>query len=67
MAVLLFPRMTANRATLAALCVAYLVAGSLREEHRLLAAHGPGYERYRRRVPLLLGGIRRWGPGAAAT
>ena len=56
--VLLFPRMTVNRATLAALTVAYLVGGSLHEEYRLLAAYGPDYERYRRRVPFLLGATR---------
>ncbi len=37
--VLFFPRMTVNRATLAVLSVAYLVAGSIHEEYRLLAAH----------------------------
>ena len=54
-AVLLWPRMTVNRATLAVLSVAYLVLGSLHEELRLTAAYGAAYERYRRSVPFLLG------------
>lgn len=46
-----FPRMTVNRATLAALATLYAVVGSLHEDHRLRAAYGAAYERYRRRVP----------------
>jgi methanethiol S-methyltransferase len=55
--VLLFPHMTVNRATLAGLSVAYLVAGSVHEEFRLHAAYGGVYECYRRRVPFLLPGF----------
>jgi protein-S-isoprenylcysteine O-methyltransferase Ste14 len=60
--VLLFPRMTVNRAALAALSAAYLVLGSVHEELRLLAAHGCPYERYQARVPFLVGRIQ--GSGA---
>lgn len=48
--VLLLPRMTVNRATLAALSVAYLVIGSWHEEARLRAAYGARYDAYRRGV-----------------
>ena len=47
----LFPRMTANRAALAAVASAYAVIGSLHEDARLRAAHGAAFERYRRRHP----------------
>ena len=57
--VLLFPRMTVNRATLAVLSAAYLVLGSIHEEYRLLAAHRLPYERYRARAPFLLGSTRK--------
>lgn len=56
--VLLSPRMTVNRAALAALSAAYLVLGSVHEEFRLLAAHRRPYERYRARVPFLVGRIQ---------
>ena len=51
---LLSPRMTANRAVLAALVALYVVAGSMHEERRLRAAYGAAYERYRRAVPFLV-------------
>lgn len=54
----LFPHMTVNRATLAVLSTAYLLLGSLHEEYRLLAAHRRPYERYRVRVPFLVGRAR---------
>ena len=50
----LFPRMTANRAVLAALVALYVVLGSSHEEHRLRAAYGAPFERYRRAAPFLL-------------
>lgn len=50
----LFPRMTANRAVLAALVALYVVLGSLHEEYRLRAAYGAAFERYRRTTPFLL-------------
>ena len=51
---LLFPRMTANRAVLAALVALYVVLGSAHEEHRLRAAYGAPFERYRRKVPFMV-------------
>ena len=50
----LFPRMTANRAVLAALAALYVILGSLHEEYRLRAAYGPPFERYRRKAPFLV-------------
>ena len=51
---LLFPRMTANRAVLAALVAVYVILGSAHEEHRLRAAYGAPFERYRRNAPFLV-------------
>jgi hypothetical protein len=51
---LFFPRMTVNRAVLAALVTLYGVLGSLHEEYRLQAAYGAPFERYRRKVPFLV-------------
>jgi protein-S-isoprenylcysteine O-methyltransferase Ste14 len=51
---LFLPRMTANRAVLAALVALYVVLGSMHEEYRLRAAYGAAYERYRRAVPFLV-------------
>jgi hypothetical protein len=53
---LFLPRMTANRVVLLALVGLYIVLGSLHEEHRLRAAYGAAYERYRRAVPFLVPG-----------
>ena len=53
-AALLFPHMTANRATLAGAVAIYVVLGSLHEEARLHAAYGATYDRYRQQVPFLL-------------
>jgi hypothetical protein len=51
---LFLPRTTANRAVLLVLVGLYVVLGSLHEEHRLRAAYGAAYERYRRAVPFLV-------------
>ena len=51
---LLWPRMTVNRATLAALVALYVVLGSMREERRLRRAYGEAFERYREKVPFLI-------------
>ncbi len=51
---LLFPRMTVNRAVLAALAALYVILGSMHEERRLRAAYGAAYERYRRAVPFMV-------------
>jgi methanethiol S-methyltransferase len=51
---LLWPRMTVNRAVLAALVALYVVLGSMHEEHRLRLAYGEAFERYRCKVPFLL-------------
>src|SRR5215212_7288968 len=53
---LFLPRMTANRAVLLVLVGLYVVLGSLHEEHRLRAAYGAAYKRYRRAVPFLVTG-----------
>jgi protein-S-isoprenylcysteine O-methyltransferase Ste14 len=53
---LFLPRMTANRAVLLVLVALYVVLGSLHEEHRLRAAYGAAFERYRRAVPFLVPG-----------
>ena len=50
----LFPRMTTNRAVIAALVALYVVLGSAHEEHRLRAAYGAPFERYRRKVAFLV-------------
>ena len=51
---LFFPRMTVNRAALAALVTLYGVLGSVHEEYRLRAAYGAPFERYRRKVPFMV-------------
>ncbi len=51
---LLWPRMTVNRATLAALVALYVVLGSMHEERRLRVAYGEAFERYREKVPFLI-------------
>ena len=51
---LLWPRMTVNRAMLAALAALYVVLGSMHEERRLRMAYGEAFERYRQKVPFLI-------------
>jgi protein-S-isoprenylcysteine O-methyltransferase Ste14 len=55
---LLFPRMTVNRAALVLASAAYAVLGSMHEEYRLRAAYGDAYKRYQQRVPFLLPRVR---------
>lgn len=49
-----FPRMTVNRAALAAALSVYAVLGSLHEDARLRAAYSAAFERYARAVPFML-------------
>ena len=51
---LLFPRITVNRVTLAALVALYVILGSLHEERRLRATYGVSFEQYRREVPFFI-------------
>jgi protein-S-isoprenylcysteine O-methyltransferase Ste14 len=51
---LLFPRMTVNTATLAALTVVYTVLGSLHEEYRHKSRYPSAYGRYQREVPFMV-------------
>ncbi len=55
----LWPRMTANRAALAAVVTLYAVLGSMHEEYRLMRAYSADYERYRRSVPFLVPNLSR--------
>jgi protein-S-isoprenylcysteine O-methyltransferase Ste14 len=48
------PRMTVNRLILACFATLYSIAGSLHEDQRLDLAYGESFQRYRRRVPMLL-------------
>lgn len=61
--VLLQPHVTVNWLVVAGLSVAYLLAGSVHEEARLLAAYGEPYRRYQEHVPFLVP-VRAmgWGP-----
>lgn len=47
----LMPRMTVNLLAFNLVTTAYLLAGSLHEEHRLRATYGEAYLDYQRRVP----------------
>lgn len=49
-----FPRMTVNRLTLAVLMTVYAIVGSWHEDARLRRAYGTVYDRYLRRVPMLV-------------
>ena len=56
---LFFPRITANRVTLATLVALYSVLGSLHEELRLRLAYGEPFEQYQREVPFFIPRLRR--------
>ena len=56
---LFFPRITANRVTLATLVALYAVLGSLHEERRLRLAYGEPFEQYQREVPFFIPRLRR--------
>ena len=56
---LFFPRITANRVTLATLVALYTVVGSLHEERRLRLAYGEPFEQYQHEVPFFIPRLRR--------
>jgi len=56
---LFFPRITANRVTLATLVALYTVLGSLHEERRLRLAYGEPFEQYQHEVPFFIPRLRR--------
>lgn len=54
-----FPRMTMNRAALAATLSLYALLGSLHEDRRLRAAYGAAFARYAQEVPFFLPRVRK--------
>lgn len=55
---LLDPKMTERKLTVALLAAVYRYVGSLHEEHRLLHAYGDAYARYQRRCAVLRARLR---------
>ncbi len=54
----LTPYMTINMLTVIASLTVYIIIGAALEERRLLAEFGAEYEAYRRRMPMLIPGLR---------
>ncbi|HEX8912615.1 MAG TPA: hypothetical protein VF796_09685 [Humisphaera sp.] len=54
------PTMTTRLAAFAAVATAYSVVGSVHTDRRLAQRYGTSFERYRKRVPLLVPGLEGW-------